>query len=519
MKILSLVFVVLLLSSIAVFSPIASVAGVDGTYVSVINPADGTTDFNYTNVEAPPTDANHPLGYFIANITVTDVADLSGYQVNLTWDPSLLKIASSSDVYLPSDHIFKDLSPIWVPPSIDNTAGYLGASCARGPGASGATFTGSGTMFQVKFNVTKVPGMGETLSCNLAFGLAGAFPTVLKDHLLSPIPFTPQNGYYQYYWPPPPPPPSEGATLTVEPSEIINSSIVHPQIIQINVTIKNVTDMYHYSFSLSYDPDILICWSITPLDALGETQYIPEIFIDNIAGVVEVNVTYYSPAEPITTLPEIALVNFKFRVKGVGATPLDLYSVNLTDSLGRPIPSEEPYDGFFANIIRDLAITNVISNVAWAYQTNFVQINVTVQNDGQIVENSIAVKAYYDSNLIGTTTIGSLNPSENITVTFDWNTTAVTPCRNYSISAEVLSVPFEINLTNNVYTFGEVRIRLMGDVNDDGKVDLDDLLLLIDAFWVSSSEPNWNENADLSNDGVISLDDLLLLIENFMKTG
>jgi len=506
---------VLLLSSIAVMFPIASVAG-NGTYVSVINPADGTTYFNYTNIEPPLTDTGYPLGYFIANITVTNVADLAGYQVNLTWDPSLLEIVSSSDVYLPGGHIFEGLNPMWMPPSIDNVVGYLGAVCSRGFGA--ATFTGSGTMFQVKFNVTKVPGMGETLSCDLAFGLAGAFPTVLKDSALQLIPFTPQDGYYQYYWPAPPPPPSEGATLAVEPSEIINSSIVHPQFIQTNITIKNVTDMYHYSFSLSYNPDILICWSVTPLDALGETQYVPEIFIDNIAGVVEVNVTYYSPAEPITTLPEIALVNFRFRVKGVGATHLDLYNVNLTDSLGRPIPPEEPHDGFFANMIRDLAITNVISNVAWAYQTNLVQINVTVRNNGQIVENSIAVKAYYDSNLIGTTTIGSLNPSENITTTFDWNTAVVAPCRNYSISAEVLSVPFEINLTNNVYTFGEVRIRLMGDVNDDGGVDLDDLLLVIDAFWTTPSDPNWNENADLSNDDVVSLNDLLFLIKNFMKT-
>jgi hypothetical protein len=194
-KISSLVFVVLLLSSIAVMFPIAS-ADPDETYVSVINPADGTTYFNYTNVEPPLTDTGYPLGYFIANFTVTDVTDLAGYQVNLTWDPSLLKIASSSDVYPPSGHIFEGLNPMWMPPSIDNVVGYLGAVCSRGFGA--ATFTGSGTMFQVKFNVTKVPGMGETLSCDLAFGLAGTFPTVLKDSAQAPISFTPEDGYYEY---------------------------------------------------------------------------------------------------------------------------------------------------------------------------------------------------------------------------------------------------------------------------------------------------------------------------------
>ena len=252
------IIVVLLLSSIAVISPIASVAGVDETYVSVINPADGTTDFNYTNVDPPPTATDYPLGYVLANITVTNVADLAGYQVNLTWDPSLLKIASSSDVYLPSDHIFEGLNPVWVPPSIDNTIGYLGAVCARGYGAT--TFTGSGTMFQVKFNVTKVPGMGETLSCNLAFGLAGTFPTVLKDHLLSPITFTPQNGYYQYRRLADNIPPVIGTPTRVPEGDVEPSQNVT---VSVNVTdagsgVENVTLHYTLDNGTTWEEPVLM---------------------------------------------------------------------------------------------------------------------------------------------------------------------------------------------------------------------------------------------------------------------
>ena len=193
----SLVLVVLLLSSIALMFPIASVAGAGTTYLSVVDPEDGDNDFLYTNVEPPPTTSEYPLGYFIANLTITDVADLSGYQINLTWDPEYLEIAKTADVWLPSDHILAGFDPQLMPIKIE--PGYLGVTCACGPGAAGATFTGSGTVLQARFNVTKgPPGLGEKFSCDIAFGLLGDFPTVLKDSDKNPIPFTPEDGYYEY---------------------------------------------------------------------------------------------------------------------------------------------------------------------------------------------------------------------------------------------------------------------------------------------------------------------------------
>lgn len=196
-----------------------------------------------------------------------------------------------------------------------------------------------------------------------------------------------------------------GAVLSVNPPEIINPDIPASQNIRVNVTVRNVTDMWRYDFNLSYNSDILICWG-TPrcLDALGETHYVPQFKVDNTAGTVVVNVAYYSPAESITTLPEVALVAFEFRVKTTGATVLDLCDVNITDSAGQLILCEEQ-DGVFSN--------------------------------------------------------------------------------------------------------------RHGDVNSDGKVDLTDLLLIIDAFWSDPSVPRWNENADSNVDGQVGLDDLLTLLEHF----
>jgi len=56
---------------------------------------------------------------------------------------------------------------------------------------------------------------------------------------------------------------------------------------------------------------------------------------------------------------------------------------------------------------------------------------------------------------------------------------------------------------------------LMGDINADGVVDAQDLLLLHEAFGATSGSANWNAAADLTNDGIISLPDLKMLAKNY----
>jgi hypothetical protein len=507
--VLSTSLVVILLSMLVVI-PMPTKA-VPPTDVSVINAATGNKWFNYTNVAPPPIAAGYPLGYVLANITVTNVTGLAGWSVNVTWDPTLLEIASDADLYLPTDNVFAGLSPFETGKTIDNTLGNVLYGAARGAGK--ADFTGSGRMCQIKFNVTKVPTVGKVY-CDLVLDMVSAFATELVDKFGGQILFAAQNGYYEYQWPPPPQPPSEGAAFAVRPSEIINSSILPPQTIQINVTIENVTDMYGYGFSLSYNPTILCCISLAFFDVLGEMHYTPEFSIDNTAGIIKVNVTYYPPAVPITTLSEVSLVNMIFRVKGKGTTLLDLHDTTLVDSLGRPIP-HVAHDGLFVNLIRDLAVTNVVTNVDRAYQGNPVKINVTVRNKGEVVETSISVTTHFDDDLIGTMNIPGLNPSEETTITFVWNTSDVTPCRNYTIWAEVVHVPFEIDLENNVFTDGKVKIKWMGDINGDGKVSITDVVLCINAFGSTPSLPGWDPDADVNGDGKVNIVDIVLIIKHF----
>ncbi|HQN48775.1 MAG TPA: cohesin domain-containing protein, partial [Caldisericia bacterium] len=56
---------------------------------------------------------------------------------------------------------------------------------------------------------------------------------------------------------------------------------------------------------------------------------------------------------------------------------------------------------------------------------------------------------------------------------------------------------------------------LMGDINDDGKVDSEDLIIFALSFGTQIGDSNYNEKCDLNGDGKVDADDLLLLAQNF----
>jgi len=61
----------------------------------------------------------------------------------------------------------------------------------------------------------------------------------------------------------------------------------------------------------------------------------------------------------------------------------------------------------------------------------------------------------------------------------------------------------------------ELFWMLPGDINGDGRVDLTDLLEVVNAFGLSEAAPGYNPAADLNDDGTIDMLDLLKVVENF----
>ena len=411
----------------------------------------------------------------------------------------------------------------------------------------------------------------------------------------------------------------EGTILYVDPPEIIDPNMVPSSTFTINITIDDVANMHICEFNLTYNTAILSWMTIEVFKVQNQTPS-SKVICDDEAGYVWVKLTYPSS---ITTDSPLALVRITFHVDAMGATPLNLNNTKLTDPMGQPIP-HTAIGGFFASLIQDLAITNVVPSRNWVYQGELVDINVTAKNlgnqkesfdvktyydieligtqhvtdlapdaevtltftwntslvepctnytikaeatilpyetktadntyiDGTVkifatdltvtnvvtscewvyqgqtvninvtVKNlgvryeSFDVKAYYDTELIGTKHVTDLPPKTEVTLVITWNTSLVTPCHNYTITGEATILPFEANTDNNKYVDGTIKVRFVGDLNGDGKVDMMDLREIAEAFASYPGHPKWNPDADINQDGKVDMRDIRLAAKNFGK--
>jgi len=177
------------------------------------------------------------------------------------------------------------------------------------------------------------------------------------------------------------------------------------------------------------------------------------------------------------------------------------------------------YDGIISitpAIIRDVAILNVTAYPSAVYAGRIVNITVLTANNGNMTE-TFNVKIYANTTVIGVQTV-NLDPWSNITLTFYWNTSGLTPGDNFIIWAEASNVPGEFNTENNIFTDGYVKIKMLGDINGDGTINVFDIVIWTTAFDSKPGSPNWNSDADMNNDGVIDIFDGVVIGVNFGKT-
>jgi len=108
-------------------------------------------------------------------------------------------------------------------------------------------------------------------------------------------------------------------------------------------------------------------------------------------------------------------------------------------------------------IVHDVAVINVVPSVTQAFPCETVNISVVVRNKGDVSE-TFDVSAYYDSVLIGVSTVENLAPRSEKTLKFRWCTCCVAP-GDYTISAEASVVPGEVYVEDNRFVDGVVRIK------------------------------------------------------------
>jgi len=171
--------------SVVTFKVHRVIAG--GTIIAVMNSKTGSNEFTFS-----PTRINST---FIANVTVMNVLYLAGWQMNMTWDPTLLTINSTEDASIPADNIFGQYalplgltvtpsSMFWLAVILDAPINYVNVTY--------------GTLCQIRFTILR-NDTGGPLSCNLHLVMEGEHSnyTLLGNSDAEAIPYTPIDGKYK----------------------------------------------------------------------------------------------------------------------------------------------------------------------------------------------------------------------------------------------------------------------------------------------------------------------------------
>ncbi|MEM3489851.1 MAG: right-handed parallel beta-helix repeat-containing protein, partial [Nitrososphaerota archaeon] len=98
-------------------------------------------------------------------------------------------------------------------------------------------------------------------------------------------------------------------------------------------------------------------------------------------------------------------------------------------------------------LVHDVAVLDVGASPSRVVVGTPIQVNVTVKNEGNTYE-TFNVSLYYDSNLIGKQTITDMVPKSTEVLTFNWDTTGLTP-GVYNVTAVAGTVLGETDTADN----------------------------------------------------------------------
>lgn len=175
-------------------------------------------------------------------------------------------------------------------------------------------------------------------------------------------------------------------------------------------------------------------------------------------------------------------------------------------------------DGTVAVMAHDVSIKNVTTSqtiVHRGYTTMYVYVQVA--NEGNCTE-TVAVTAFYNATAIRTMTIVGLAPNSDIQLTFPWS--GGVPYGPYVISAKASPVPDELDLTDNSFTDGIVKVTIPGDSNYDRTVNILDVAT-VSAHWYPGPPVGplgYDLNVDINQDGEIDIFDAAIVSANWLES-
>jgi hypothetical protein len=297
------------------------------------------------------------------------------------------------------------------------------------------------------------------------------------------------------------------------------------QTFSINITIDQVMDLCSWEFRLYFKNDVLEATAYEEgpfLRSGGPTFLWPQSFTNNY------NATHGQAWLACVSMwqgPGVngsgVLATITFKAKNWGTSRLNLRNTYLYNSAYQPI-DHTAVDGTVQAGIHDVAIKNVNPLKTIVGQNWTMCINVVAENQGNYTEN-FNVTAYANTTQIATQEV-TLNSGENTTITYLWSTIGI-PKGNYIINASATTVQYETDTADNTKTAdSQVKVGVRGDLNDDNKCNILDLVKLSGKFGAERGDPHsppapkYDPNYDFNDDNKINILDLVKVAIYFGET-
>jgi hypothetical protein len=412
------------------------------------------------------------------SVKVKNATSLSQLKFNMSFNQSIIEVENAN---WGSMLISGQLS--W-----NNTLGLISASavCSQ-------PIIGNATIATMTFHVKAIGESPLHLSI-----------IAIKDAWGESLPYVSADGYFN----------NQLITkIYVNPPYLMDPNLRPGSTVTFNITGQNFQNIVYCSFNFSFNPNVIkiLGYTVNPING---TIIDSEITLRNKLGIMSAAISYQTPV----SFSRQSLMSITFQVVGYGVSSLNLTSTTLIDATGLSI-THKVENGLLVTVIRDVAVIDIKPTPTMVYPGRIVTVKVTVKNLGNLTESFTVSTSVDNKTILGSANVENLNPGANVTLTFKWNTTGLTPCHWHFFMANASAVPYEINLSNNILVGSvQVKIKMYGDINGDGKVDLADLIQFAQSYHRKIGDPLYNPDADIDGNGFVNLVDLVTLALNYNKT-
>jgi parallel beta-helix repeat protein len=202
---------------------------------------------------------------------------------------------------------------------------------------------------------------------------------------------------------------------------------------------------------------------------------------------------------------------------------IDIYSGSHQNETGSDGIGDAPYQQDNYPLIKpypwsahDMAITRLSVSKTAVRQGTPLQFTITLFNYGSSTEHfNVTVSA--NTTLIHTFEDYVLTSRNSMILIFTWDSTGV-PQGNYTVRAEVSTVPNETDTADNALAGGWIFVTIPGDVDCDRDVDIVDMAEMVGVYGVEYPDPRYDPNCDLDGDENIDIFDIVAAAINYGKS-